>query len=297
MTQRVALVTGASQGLGLALVDGLAARMGPDDIVYLTGRDLGRVEDAAAGLQAGGAEIRTELLDVSDDDAVERAAALLADRHGGVDVVFSNAYRRTQPADDPAEVIGEYVETNNLGTTRMLRTFAPLVREHGRLIVVASTLGTLHYLAPVLHSRFEGLASLDDVDREVCRWRDAVRDGSALAEAWPAFINIPSKVAQVAAVRVLADQRREEDEARDVFVASVCPGMIDTAASRAWFDMSRAQTPAEAAGPLLDLVLGPRPAPELYGELVRFGQRLPFSVNWVTPRVRADHGLGRCSNG
>jgi carbonyl reductase 1 len=82
-----------------------------------------------------------------------------------------------------------------------------------------------------------------------------------------------------------------------VFVASVCPGMIDTAASRAWFDMSRAQTPAEAAGPLLDLVLGPRPAPELYGELVRFGQRLPFSVNWVTHRVRADHGLGRCSNG
>src|SRR4051812_36660725 len=112
MTQRVALVTGASQGLGLALVDGLAVRMGPDDIVYLTGRDLGRVEDAAAGLPARSAEIRTELLDVSDDEAVERAAALLADRHGGVDVVFSNAYRRTQPADDPAEVIGEYVDTN-----------------------------------------------------------------------------------------------------------------------------------------------------------------------------------------
>src|SRR3954447_17142070 len=111
MTQRVALVTGASQGLGLALVDGLAARMGPEDIVYLTGRDLGRVEDAAAGLQAGRAEVRTELLDVSDDDAVERAAALLADRHGGVDVVFSDAYRRTQPADDPSEVIGEHVDT------------------------------------------------------------------------------------------------------------------------------------------------------------------------------------------
>src|SRR4051812_31746946 len=106
MGQRVALVTGASQGLGLALVNGLAARMDADDVVYLTGRHLGRIEDAARGLSARGAEVRTELLDVSDDDAVEYVAALLADRHGGIDVVFSNAYRRTQPGDDPAEVIG-----------------------------------------------------------------------------------------------------------------------------------------------------------------------------------------------
>lgn len=110
------------------------------------------------------------------------------------------------------------------------------------------------------------------------RWRDAVRDGSSLAEAWPAFINIPSKVAQVAAVRVFAEQRREQDRHRDIFVAAVCPGMVDTAASRSWFDMRHAQTPAEAAGPLLDLVVGPAPPAELYGELVRFGQRLPFSA-------------------
>jgi NAD(P)-dependent dehydrogenase (short-subunit alcohol dehydrogenase family) len=270
------LVTGASQGLGLALVDGLAGRMGTDDVVYLTGRDQARIEEAARGLSARDAEIRTELLDVSDEGAVEHVAALLAERHGGVDVVFSNAYRRIQPADDPVEVIDGYVETNNLGTTRVLRAFGPLVRDRGRLIVVASTLGTLHYLPPVLHDRFAALDSLDDVDRQVCRWRDAVRDGSALAEAWPGFINIPSKVAQVAAVRVLAKRRHDQDMRRDIFVAAVCPGMIDTAASRSWFDMSHAQTPAEAAGPLLDLVLGPAPAPELYGELVRFGQRLPF---------------------
>lgn len=167
MSQRVALVTGASQGLGLGLVDGLAARMRAGDIVYLTGRDRGRIEDAARGLPKRDAEVRTELLDVSDHDAVEHVASLLADRHGGVDVVFSNAYRRTQPADDPAEAIGAYVETNNLGTTRVLRAFGPLVGDRGRLIVVASTLGTLHYLAPVLHDRFDAPASLDDVDRQV----------------------------------------------------------------------------------------------------------------------------------
>ncbi|MER7188374.1 carbonyl reductase, partial [Streptomyces hyaluromycini] len=46
-TSRIALVTGANQGLGRALAEGLAARLGPDDLVLLTGRDPGRVTDAA----------------------------------------------------------------------------------------------------------------------------------------------------------------------------------------------------------------------------------------------------------
>jgi NAD(P)-dependent dehydrogenase (short-subunit alcohol dehydrogenase family) len=274
---RVAVVTGASQGLGFALVEGLVARLDADDVVYLTGRTGERLAQAAERLAPGRPEVRTEVLDVGDTDSVERMAAEVAQRHGGVDIVFSNAYHRVQPDDDPIAVIGDYVNTNNLGTTRVLRAFGPLVRDGGRLIVVASTMGTLHYLAPVLHERFdtvEGLVELDDV---VCGWRDAVCDGSAMAEAWPAFVNIPSKVGQVAAVRQLARERRAEHGRRGIFIASVCPGMIDTAASRAWYDMSRAQTPAQAAGPLLDLALGPAPDRALYGELVRFGERLPWS--------------------
>lgn len=159
----------------------------------------------------------------------------------------------------------------------MLRAFGPRLRDGGRLIVVASTLGTLHYLAPVLHERFDDLASLDEVDRPVCAWRDAVLDGRAATEAWPGFLNIPSKIAQVAAVRTLARERHDEDLHRGIFVATVCPGMVDTAASRPWFDMSRAQTPSQAAGPLVDLVLGPAPDDSLYGQLVRFGKRLPWA--------------------
>ena len=47
---RIALVTGASQGLGFALAAGLAARMDPDDLVLLTGRHAQRVADAAAAV-------------------------------------------------------------------------------------------------------------------------------------------------------------------------------------------------------------------------------------------------------
>jgi hypothetical protein len=51
-------------------------------------------------------------------------------------------------------------------------------------------------------------------------------------------------------------------------VADVCPGLVDTAASRPWFDdMSTAQTPAEAAGlPRLGV---DSVRPETYGELVQ----------------------------
>ena len=273
---RVALVTGATQGLGFALVESLAARLESDDIVYLTGRDASRIAAAQASLRPGRAKVQAELLDVSREEAVAETAARLVDRHGSFDIVISNAYTRVLPQDRADHVIGSYTETNNIGTTRVLRAFAPTLGDGGTLLVVASTLGTLHYLAPVLHERFDDLETLEDADAAVRRWREAVQDGSALAEGWPAFLNIPSKIAQVGAVRALARQRGGSDLERGILLASVCPGMIDTGASRPWFDMSHAQTPGQAAGPVLDLAFRGSFDASLYGELVRFGQVLPW---------------------
>lgn len=273
---KVALVTGATQGLGLALVEGLAQRLAPTDTVYLTGRDLDRVTEAVEAMPGGGAQVRGELLDVADPDAAGRLATRLTDRHGGIDIVFNNAVMRIGPDDDPRTIMDAYTEVNNFGATRVLRAFAPLVRDNGRLIVVASTLGTLHYLAPVLHDRFDGLSSLDEVDKQVALWRDAVKNGLSRAEAWPGFVNIPSKIGLVAAVRALAHQRRERDTARGILLAAVCPGMINTPTSALWWDVSAAPTPARAAVSLLDLALGPL-NPAHYGELVRYGEVLPWA--------------------
>lgn len=274
----VALVTGASQGLGLALVDRLSARLGPHDTIYLTGRHPGRVADAAQAVAGAVAHVEGEVLDVSDAASVQRAATLLAERHGGVDIVFSNAYRRVRPDDDPAAVIDEYVQTNNLGTTRMMRAFLPLLRDDGRMLVVASTMGTLQYLPPVLHDRFDNLATLDEVDHAVDAWRAAVAEGRAPGEGWPGFINIPSKIAQVAAVRAVASSRRHEDLQRGRLIAAVCPGMLDTGASRPWFDMSLAQPLDRAAEVLVDLALDPALNPDHYGQLIRFGEVLPWAA-------------------
>ncbi|MEU6195838.1 SDR family NAD(P)-dependent oxidoreductase [Streptomyces sp. NPDC047061] len=286
---RIALVTGANQGLGRALVEGLAARLDPDDLVLLTGRDHGRVTDAAvevAGRPGTRARVEGRVLDVTDTDAIARLAEDLRVRHGGVDIVISNAVARVLPGDSQSERADEFIDVSNTATQAVLRSFGAVLRPGGRLLVVASSLGTLGHLDPRLHHLFDG-ASLDQVEYAVESWRSAVHNRTATEAGWPVWLNVPSKVAQVAAVRAVAADRREQDLAGGTLVASVCPGMVDTATSRPWFsDFSGAQSPAEAARAVLDLVFAEQVDPALYGELVRFGKPLPWHEG--TPPVEQD---------
>jgi carbonyl reductase 1 len=275
---RTALVTGANQGLGRALVEGLAARMAPHDRVLLTGRDPDRVHAAAAAVAGGQAIARVEgrVLDVRDGHAITALAAEL----GEIDIVFSNATSRMGPDDDPADQVDAVAETSNLATSHMLRAFAPRLRPGGRLIVVASALGTLDKLDDQVAGRFAAATtSLDAVDALVEEWRRAVHDRRAEDEGFGTWLNIPSKVAQVAAVRAVARERRAADLTRDRLVMALCPGLIDTDASRPWFeDMSQAQTPAEAASWPVDLALADTFDPAFYGELVQFARVLPWET-------------------
>jgi carbonyl reductase 1 len=275
---RIALITGANQGLGRALAEGLAAGMAPDDRVLLTGRDPARVAAAAAAVAAGPAIAHLEgrVLDVRDPSAIAALAAEL----DGVDIVFSNATARMNPDADPVDEVDAVAETSNLATTSMLRAFAPRLRPAGRLIIVASALGTLDKLDDRVAARFAHVAEsgLDAVDALVAQWRQAVHDGRAQDEGYGTWLNIPSKVAQVAAVRAVARERRGPDLAHNRLVMALCPGLIDTDASRPWFaDMSQAQTPARAAAWPVTLALAPHFDPAFYGELVQFGTVLPWT--------------------
>jgi NAD(P)-dependent dehydrogenase (short-subunit alcohol dehydrogenase family) len=280
---KIALITGATRNLGFCLAEGLAHRLQPSDVVYLTGRDPTRVVDCVSRLAGCRARVTGEVLDVSDGAAVKRLADSLAGQHGGVDIVFSNHYARIQPDEDPTLAINAYVAANNLGTTHILRSFAPMIRDNGRLLVVASRAGSLRALAPALHGRFDNLRSLDDVDSAVCAWRDIVRQGRAAGQAWPEWVNIPSKIGQVAAVRVLAEQRRTQDRSRGIMIAAISPGLIETGASRQWLDMTGALSPEEAAGPLLDFALEESPDDAFYGGLVHLGHNEPGRFRTLVP--------------
>jgi NAD(P)-dependent dehydrogenase (short-subunit alcohol dehydrogenase family) len=276
---RIALVTGANQGIGLALVEGLAARMDPDDLVLLTGRNAQRVADAASRVaKDSGTRSRVEgrVLDVTDAGAVAAMAAELDERHGGVDIVVSNASALLTPDRPQSEQADEFIDVANGGAHAILRSFDPVLRPGGRLIVVASGLGTLGNLNPRLRPLFDGV-SLEEVEKAIESWRAAIHAGTAEELGWPRWLNVPSKVAQVAAVRAVAAQRRASDIPEGSLIAAVCPGLVDTPLSRPWFDdFSRAQTPTQAARAVLDLVLSDRVDPATYGELVRFGGVLPW---------------------
>ncbi|MGV9887196.1 SDR family NAD(P)-dependent oxidoreductase [Streptomyces sp. NPDC003395] len=288
-SSRIALVTGANQGLGRALVEGLAARMEPDDLVLLTGRDHQRVTVAAqeVGLMPGTrARVEGRVLNVTHTDAVAGLADDLRARYGGVDIIISNAVARLLPEESQAERADEFIDVSNTATHTILRAFGPVLQPGGRLLVVASSLGTLGHLDPRLHHLFDG-ASLDQVEYAVESWRSAIHHGTAQEAGWPLWLNVPSKVAQVAAVRAVAAERRAHDLAAGTLIASVCPGMVDTATSRPWFrDYSQAQTPAQAAEAVLDLVFTEHVDPALYGELVRFGKALDWHDG--TPPVEQD---------
>jgi carbonyl reductase 1 len=276
----VAIVTGGNQGLGLALVRGLCSRLGDDGTVYLAARDRERGEAAVRGLHDEGLSARLELVDVRDTDSVQACADTLAERHGGVDIVISNAAARIS-RDVPNETqVRTFVDTNNGGTDRMIRAFGPLLNDGARFIVVASSFGTLASLDPRLHDRFDvdrSSLSLADVAKVMDDYVDAVETGRAAAEGWPDWINPPSKVGQVAAMKVMARDFAAEAARRDILVNAACPGLVDTDASRPWFDdMSGAATPDEAAADVLWLATLAVCTREPYGELVQYRKVLPF---------------------
>ena len=103
-----------------------------------------------------------------------------------MDIVFSNAAARQTPDTPWAELIEPFVNTKNLGTTRMPRAFSPILRPGGRLPVVASDFGTLRGLPEDLRDRFDiDTMFPDDVDATMAAWRDAVLRGPDVGRVRP----------------------------------------------------------------------------------------------------------------
>ncbi|MBN2001908.1 MAG: SDR family NAD(P)-dependent oxidoreductase [Anaerolineae bacterium] len=275
---KVALVSGANQGLGFALVEALCNALGPDAAVYLTARNRTRGEDAARQLRGRGLSPIFHLLDVTDDASVAALAETIRTRHGGIDIVISNAAARISRDRPQAEQAALFINTNNHGTFRMIRAFGPLLKDNARFLVVASGFGTLPNLPADLHEKFDiQTRSLEDIEQLMDEYVHLVETNRAKAHGWPEWINIPSKVAQVASTKIMARLVKDEMSRRGILINAVCPGLVDTDASRPWFtDMSSAQSPAQAAVDVVWLATFPPGVGTPYGELVQHREILPW---------------------
>ncbi|MCB0210392.1 MAG: SDR family NAD(P)-dependent oxidoreductase [Anaerolineae bacterium] len=276
----VAIVTGANQGLGLALVRNLCQTWGDQGIVYLTARDQQRGEAAVRQLQAEGLSPQFHVLDVTDDKSITAFAEFIEQQHGGVDVVISNAAARISPSIPPAQQVAPFIDTNNHGTYRIIKAFMPLLNDGARFLVVASSFGSLQHLPTPLHHKFtDSQLTLEAVEALMDEYAHLVQKGHAVQAGWPEWINIPSKIGQVAAMRVMARLLQDEAEQRDILINAVCPGLVDTAASRPWFtDMSAAQSPDQAAVDVIWLATLPAGTKKPYGELIQHRRVIPFKA-------------------
>jgi carbonyl reductase 1 len=273
----VAFVTGANQGLGLSLVRALSRQFGEDGIVYLAARSAERGQQAVRQLRDEGLSPEFYQLDVRDTDQVNEAAETLRERHGGVDIVLSNAaQRRTRDVSD-ADTIRGFIDTNNHGTHRMIRAFGPILNVNARFIVVASAFGRLRYLREELRPRFDTAAmTLDGLEKLLAEYTALVEAGEDQAAGWPSSINVVSKIGQVAAVRIMA---RDHARQRGILIDAACPGLIDTEASRPWFDdMSTAKSADEGAVDVAWLATLPAGTTEPYGELVQYRVVLDYQA-------------------
>lgn len=142
----MALVTGGNRGIGLEVCRQLADR---GFVVLLTARDAVKAKTAASELAKYGT-VEPLHLDVADPTSIKKAAADVASRYGGLDVLINNAginYDTWETVEN-AEMNGtvmETITTNLLGPWRLCQAFLPLLRKSqaGRIVNVSSESGSL----------------------------------------------------------------------------------------------------------------------------------------------------------
>ncbi|MEZ4296563.1 MAG: SDR family oxidoreductase [Polyangiaceae bacterium] len=141
----LAVVTGASRGIGRATALAFAAR---GVRVALLGRSSPMLDDATEAAQAAGVEARSFVCDVSREDDVARAAEDVLAAMGAPRVVVNNAgiVRRGRPVEATSPVDwDEVIGVNLRGPFLVSRAFLPamLAARRGRLIHVASISATI----------------------------------------------------------------------------------------------------------------------------------------------------------
>ena len=142
LEERVAVVTGASAGLGVSLAAGLAAAGAK---LVLAARREEPLKELAARLEASGSECLAVACDVSSPQSVDELLARSLDRFGQVDVLVNNAgITEVVPAEEEALESWDRVMSVNLrGLFVCCQRFGRVMleRENGVIVNVASMLG------------------------------------------------------------------------------------------------------------------------------------------------------------
>ena len=168
----VAVVTGASRGLGLLLARELAGQGCP---LVICARDAAELERAADELRAAGAEVTTVTCDVTDEATPQLLIDTAVQRYGRLDILVSNA-GVIQVGPVQAAQIGHYemaVNTMALAPARLALTALPVMSRqgHGRIVTIGSIGGKISvpHLLPYSTAKFAAVGFSEGLRAELGR--------------------------------------------------------------------------------------------------------------------------------
>jgi 3-oxoacyl-[acyl-carrier protein] reductase len=138
-SSRVAIVTGASRGIGAAIAERLAAD-GHTVVINYAG-NAAEAEKLASRIEKAGGKALTAQADVSDPKAVARMWDAAEAAFGGVDVLINNAgiMKLATVADGDDAVIDSQIAINLKGSINTMREAARRLRNGGRIINLSSS--------------------------------------------------------------------------------------------------------------------------------------------------------------
>lgn len=140
---RLALVTGASRGIGAATAEALAA--GGAHVV-LTARTAADLEGVEERIHAAGGSATIAPLDLTESDSIAKLASAIGGRWEALDVLVLNAAMLGSLTPVPqidGQEFGKVLTLNVLAQQALIAAFDPLLRksEAGRLLAVTSSVG------------------------------------------------------------------------------------------------------------------------------------------------------------
>jgi NAD(P)-dependent dehydrogenase (short-subunit alcohol dehydrogenase family) len=143
LSGRLALVTGASRGIGAATAEALASAGAH---VVLTARTAAGLEAVEERIHAAGGNATIAPLDLTESDSIARLAAAVAERWEALDLLVLNAAMLgslTPVAQIDGKEFNRLLTLNLLANQAMIAGFDPLLRKSdaGRLITVTSSVG------------------------------------------------------------------------------------------------------------------------------------------------------------
>jgi gluconate 5-dehydrogenase len=189
-----ALITGSSQGIGLALAKGLAEH---GAAVILNGRDPSKIEVASAELLAGGHKVSSALFDVTSAKDVQNGIEAIESGEGPIDILVNNAGMqfRTPLEDFPADRWEQLLTTNISSVFYVGQAVARhmIARGRGKIINIASVQSELARPGIAPYTATKG--AVKNLTRGMCA--DWAKHGLQINAIAPGYFKTPLNQALV----------------------------------------------------------------------------------------------------